>query len=62
MNKEMHTNFVDQAFTVPHAGGWGHAPGTPESGAPVPSDGEDPLRGEWDGRWMGWKTNLFFRD
>ena len=31
--------FLYEAFTVPHAGGWGHAPSTPESGAPVPSDG-----------------------
>lgn len=31
--------FLYEAFTVPHAGGWGHAPSSPESGAPVPSDG-----------------------
>lgn len=30
--------FLYEAFTVPHAGGWGHAPGSPESGAPVPTD------------------------
>ena len=27
--------FVYEAFTVPHAGGWGHAQVQPESGAPV---------------------------
>ena len=32
--------FLYQAYTVPHAGGWGHAPTDPESGAPVPSDGQ----------------------
>ena len=32
--------FLYQAYTVPHAGGWGHAPTAPESGAPVPSDGQ----------------------
>ena len=31
--------FLYESFTVPHAGGWGHAPSMPESGAPVPSDG-----------------------
>jgi arylsulfatase A-like enzyme len=31
--------FLYESFTVPHAGGWGHAPATPESGAPVPTDG-----------------------
>ena len=31
--------FLHESFTVPHAGGWGHAPSMPESGAPVPSDG-----------------------
>ena len=29
-----------EAFTVPHAGGWGSAPSEPETGAPVPSDGQ----------------------
>lgn len=32
--------FLYQAYTVPHAGGWGHAPLEPEQGAPVPSDGQ----------------------
>jgi len=30
--------FLYVAFTVPHAGGWGHAPDSPTQGAPVPSD------------------------
>ena len=30
--------FLYEAFTVPHAGGWGHAPSKPEDGAPVPTD------------------------
>merc|ERR1719201_1521835 len=32
--------YLYEAFTVPHAGGWGHAPQRPESGAPVPSNGQ----------------------
>jgi arylsulfatase A-like enzyme len=32
--------YLYEAFTVPHAGGWGHAPTQPESGAPVPTDGQ----------------------
>ena len=39
--------FLYQAFTIPHAGGWGHAPNKPEEGAPVPSDGEYASRSEW---------------
>jgi len=30
--------FMYLSFTIPHAGGWGDAPDTPEDGAPVPSD------------------------
>merc|ERR1719188_887319 len=30
--------FLYLSFTIPHAGGWGDAPATPEQGAPVPSD------------------------
>ena len=32
--------FLYMSFTVPHAGGWGSPPNNPESGAPVPSDGQ----------------------
>jgi len=39
--------FLYEAFTVPHAGGWGHAPSTPESGAPVPSDGMYAKQAAW---------------
>jgi arylsulfatase A-like enzyme len=39
--------FLYEAFTVPHAGGWGHAPSTPESGAPVPSDGQYAGQSSW---------------
>ena len=37
--REKQPFFLYEAFTVPHAGGWDHAPGTAESGAPVPTDG-----------------------
>jgi arylsulfatase A-like enzyme len=30
--------FLYLSYTVPHAGGWGDAPSTPEQGAPVPTD------------------------
>jgi len=30
--------FLYIAYTVPHAGGWGSAPSSPEQGSPVPSD------------------------
>ena len=39
--------FLYVAFTVPHAGGWGHTPIGPEHGAPVPTDGEYASRSEW---------------
>ena len=51
--------FLYVAFTVPHAGGWGHAPdgwgptdgclpdACPEQGAPVPTDGEYAPRTAW---------------
>ena len=39
--------FLYVAFTVPHAGGWGHAPSNPEQGAPVPTEGEYAARTEW---------------
>jgi hypothetical protein len=39
--------FLYVAFTVPHAGGWGHAPDAPEQGAPVPTDGEYASRSVW---------------
>jgi arylsulfatase A-like enzyme len=39
--------FLYEAFTVPHAGGWGKSPNTPESGAPVPSDGEYAVHTDW---------------
>jgi len=39
--------FLYQAFTVPHAGGWGHAPTQPEQGAPVPSDGQYADKDGW---------------
>ena len=51
--------FLYVAFTVPHAGGWGHAPdgwgptdgclpdACPEQGAPVPTDGEYASRSAW---------------
>lgn len=39
--------YLYEAFTVPHAGGWGKSPTTPESGAPVPSDGEYAGHTDW---------------
>jgi arylsulfatase A len=39
--------FLYEAFTVPHAGGWGKSPSQPESGAPVPSDGEYAVHTDW---------------
>ena len=30
--------FLYLSYTVPHAGGWGDAPSSPEDGNPVPSD------------------------
>lgn len=39
--------YLYEAFTVPHAGGWGHAPSSPESGAPVPSDGHYANQSAW---------------
>lgn len=39
--------FLYVAFTVPHAGGWGHTPDAPEQGAPVPTDGEYASRSAW---------------
>jgi arylsulfatase A-like enzyme len=39
--------FLYESFTVPHAGGWGYAPEQPESGAPVPTDGEYANRTGW---------------
>jgi len=39
--------FLYQAFTVPHAGGWSHAPASAESGAPVPSDGQYADKDGW---------------
>ena len=39
--------FLYEAFTVPHAGGWGKSPNQPESGAPVPSDGEYASHTDW---------------
>ena len=39
--------FLYVAFTVPHAGGWGHTSNGPEHGAPVPTDGEYASRSEW---------------
>jgi arylsulfatase A-like enzyme len=39
--------FLYEAFTVPHAGGWGKSPTTPESGAPVPTDGEYATHDDW---------------
>ena len=39
--------FLYVAFTVPHAGGWGHEPDAPEQGAPVPTDGEYASRSAW---------------
>lgn len=39
--------FLYVAFTVPHAGGWGHAQSNPEQGAPVPTEGECAARTEW---------------
>ena len=39
--------FLYVAFTVPHAGGWGHTPIGPEHGAPVPTDGEYASRSAW---------------
>jgi len=39
--------FLYEAFTVPHAGGWGKSPTSPESGAPVPSDGQYASHTDW---------------
>lgn len=39
--------FLYMSFTVPHAGGWGSAPLSPEDGNPVPSDLQYASRTSW---------------